>query len=401
MVDQRDIISKEAIALSKKYSYLLLEYATAFGKTKIALDIANSTSDNGNKNLVVHFERGHKQNFINEIVKFDYNPNDFVFTTYASFRKQKDTKWRTIIFDEAHHFTQGMVETIKTLKANKVILLSPKMPYSKSVLWKSIIPSLYVDTKTIEEGVALGILPVPKIKTHFLELDNKKRDLLYTYKIGDKNTKVYNVVGIEEYMKIHNKFKVVINCKCTQREYYDILTYEYTKVSDKINELKETYDLTRDYAYRDKARILTVIKKRYGSERKTFLANCKLEYAKVLFEFLSGKKLLFTNSIENAGKINSDVIHSKQSAKVIKENISNFKAGNINSLVSINMMRESYTIPHIKHVIIQQLPLGSILDYIQMLGRTLREENAKLHLLVMSDTIDHAIHDKLKDMQLI
>ena len=64
-------------------------------------------------------------------------------------------------------------------------------------------------------------------------------------------------------------------------------------------------------------------------------------------------------------------------------------------------MKESHTIPNIEQVVIQQLPLGSILDYIQILGRTLRENKSTLHLIIVKDTIDEDVYNRLKELKLI
>lgn len=128
-----------------------------------------------------------------------------------------------------------------------------------------------------------------------------------------------------------------------------------------------------------------------GLIRKRTISSFKSKPAAELFKELEGKKLFFTESIDEAKQFKHNV-HSKNITKKDEETISDFKAGVINELVCVRKLQESHNIPNLVHVVLQQVDFGSILKFIQIRGRAMRDEGSTLHILFVKDTIDEQIY---------
>lgn len=398
-MNKRDIINAEMVELSKRYNDLLIEHATAYGKTKSALEISKIT---GNKHIIIHWETSHKQNLIDEILKHGFNLKDFTFCTYAGISKLKNATCDTLILDECHHLTKRSASIVWTIKRKKTVYLSAEVPFAKRQnILKLLSPTLYTSKKTIKDGVEEGVIPKPTIQTHYINLNDSIINNEYIRCLGEK--RISKEVTVEQYMieNEENNWGVEYKVRCTQKEYYDLIQFEINKIKLQIEKLTEAYNLTSDVTYKHTISKLEVVLKRLGLERKEFLANAKLDYAKRLFNRIKGKKIIFTNSIDNSNEFKGTQVNSSNTGKVNRVRVEEFKEGIINNLVVVDMLKESHNIPNLKHAIIHQLSMNNLLDFIQIQGRTLRSKNSKLHIIVVSNTVDEDTLEKLKAYNLI
>ena len=380
----RDKLQQELELKYKTTKFLLLEHATAFGKTLSALKLAIG------KTLIVFKELTHKINIQDEILKHEYSINDYSFVTYRSLHKLKGEYFDTIIFDEANCITWNIIDSINKIKSNKHIYLSASVNYKKLYLLKILTKNkLIVDTKTIKDGIELGILPIPKIKLHYITLDNTYANHKYEVIIG--NPKSTKILSLEKWKSTSNFWNSHYIFRGTALEKYQLLEYEL----ERINTLIEN-------AHPSKKMRFTLLKKRIGLLRKNFLAELKNSHSHNLFESLDGKKLMFANSISDAEDSKYTCIHSGLNSKKIEEIIKNFKQDDIDALVTVKMLRESHNIPNLKHVVVNQLDFSNFINFIQIQGRALRSEDTIFHIIIVKNTIDeemifNLIHNKLID----
>lgn len=413
-MDIRDKINKSMVELSEVHNALFLNHATGTGKTKSALDISLTVPG---PHLFIHYETTHLDNILAELILFDFDPADFIFTTYAGISRFAGQTFGCIILDECHHLTDLSAGVIRTMKCKKFITLSAEMTTPKFRILKRLAPKIYKHSITIENAVEMGILPKPKVKVHYMDLNNTiKRD--YSLSNIKKTTAVKYVKDFKEYsdlMETNAKWTFDIRANLTDQEYYNFIDGIYKSYEDKIIILEDSVeqieaDMKKNphtqFMY-DVNPILQEIediklyKKITGNKRKQFVSECKSSFVTELFNELKGKKLAFVNSIPSANKLSIKHIHSHVKKTQVKKLISEFKSGDIMELVCVNMMKESHNIPKLDHVILQQLDISNVLQFIQVQGRALRSDKTILHLILVRGTIDDNILINLKNKNLI
>lgn len=410
----RDKINQEMVDLSEKHNALFINHATGTGKTKSALDISLTVPG---PHLIVHFEMTHYENLLNEINHFGFNVDDYVFSTYASLHKHVGLSYGTIILDECHHITENTINSLKGIGCQKFVALSAEVTSPKFRLLKSLAKYLYTHRITIEDAVKLDILPVPKVELHWMDLDNTKRNDYSLSNINNSKTTKY-VKNIKEYFDLMNgntKWSLDIRGLFTDVEYYEFINGVYDDYQAKIDaidvkmseinaliikepHLEFVYDIN---PLLEEQKDLALYKKVVGNKRKKFIAEVKSEYVTKLFNELKGKKLAFTNSIPSANALSINHIHSHVKKANVKAMIRKFKDGDIMELACVNMMKESHNIPKLDHVILQQMDISNVLGFIQVQGRALRSDKTILHLILVKDSIDQSIVEKLINNNLL
>ena len=122
---------------------------------------------------------------------------------------------------------------------------------------------------------------------------------------------------------------------------------------------------------------------------------------KYIYEYLpnmsKNRCLIFCQSIKHAQsiqsflsnqEIKSAVINSKTSDEMRDEILSNFKKGNINFILSVDVLNEGTDIPEVNAIILLR-PTSSLTVFIQQLGRGLRKYDGKDKVVVLDFVYNH------------
>lgn len=385
----REEIKNKALELSKIYKILALEFATGVGKSKVALDICNSTLTKDTKILIVVAELAHIQNWEDEFLKWDYAEmwdDNVTIVTYASLRKHKHHKYDFIILDEAHHIGSDLrLDVIENIKFKKLLLLSATLDSSLinqlSSIFNEKIRSCVV---TLQQAIDWGILKKPSIHLIPLTLERVKETELIIEEWGkEKNRVTYKCDFKDRWEFIKNRKKYPntrLEIKCTQQEKYYYLTrqFEYYKTAffrSKSEALKNKWLLT-------------------GSQRKIYLGELKTEVArKLIKDKLKNKRhICFCASINQADYLNrNNSIHSMKTNSL--DIINDFNRKKINSLYAVGMLQEGQNLAEVDAGIIVQLD-NVERSFIQKFGRTLRADNPELYILYYKDTRDEEYLNK-------
>ncbi len=341
-----------------------------------------------------------------------------MFSTYRSLHKLTGQTFGCIILDESEHIVESTVKALRQISCEKFVALSAEMSSKKLLLLQNLCPKLYTHKVDLKLAIELGILPTPKIKLHWLDLDNEIRKEVVLSNLSKTGNSKY-VKSFEEYMFFMDgpgKWVFTIKAYLTDKEHYDYINNLYANYDNRIKELyneivkknqeirlnpslRYVYDINGLYEEQSKIRR---IKKLLGGRRKNFVCDTKNDYVNTLFHSLKGKKIAFTNSIASATSLSKNHIHSKvKDKKLVTRRISDFKEGIINELSCSNMMKESHNIPDLKHVILQQMDISTFIGFIQVRGRALRSDKTILHLILQSNTIDENIITELQNNKLL
>lgn len=378
----RDEIVEDVLKVKSKN--ILLLHCTSTGKTNTSLEL---TKDKHNV-LIAHFETSHKENILHEIDKFGFNRNHYTFTTYRALHKHIGD-WDAIIIDEAHHLTEKSVDLLKKCKADRIIYLSASVG-KKINLIKDLTPDVYTHEISTEMAIEWGLLPVPTIQIHWIKLGTE-RNTTYHKSINPKYKKT---ITYDEWEST-NKFGVDLTVICSEEEKYKIIQDEFNSLTDKRDNYYTLYQETHNPEYLNSYLKFKKIAMYRGLDRKRFISSVKSVKASELFKTLTGKRLFFTETIEEAKKFYNSV-HIKNKKEVNEKRVKEFKEGKINNLICVKKLQESHNIPNLEHVILQQIDYSSMIKFIQIRGRAMRDEGTILHVFLVKDTVDEEIYNQQK-----
>jgi superfamily II DNA or RNA helicase len=124
----------------------------------------------------------------------------------------------------------------------------------------------------------------------------------------------------------------------------------------------------------------------------------KERYAKLLFNDISSKCILFANTQAQADRLCKYSYHSNNSES--EENLQMFKEGQISKLSTVLQLNEGINIPNLKQGIIMHA-YGNERKASQRIGRLLRlnpDDKAIVHILCYVNTIDEKwVKDALEE----
>ena len=125
----------------------------------------------------------------------------------------------------------------------------------------------------------------------------------------------------------------------------------------------------------------------------------KERYAKLLFDDISSKCILFANTQAQADRLCNHSYHSNNPDS--ETNLENFKTGNITKLSTVLQLNEGINIPNLKQGIIMHA-YGNERKASQRIGRLLRlnpDDKAIIHILMYGNTVDEGwVQDALRDL---
>jgi superfamily II DNA or RNA helicase len=340
MTKDRQDIQTEALAATDGKQKSSIVLGTGVGKTLVGLTHMDRNTTPLMKCLVVAPKKSIFQSWKDDAVKFDKHHllGRIVFTTYLSLNKHNPKDYDLIYLDEMHSLLDSHRGFLQLFKG-KILGLTgtpPKSGYSlKGKLVQEFCPVVY--TFKADDAIENGILNDYKIVVHELNLSTEKN-----YETSMKNR-----------------------------------TYMTDELSNYI------YWSRRIDVGQGNMHIIRVMRMKALMEYPT-----KEKYAKLLFNRIESKCILFANTQAQADKLCDHSYHSKNPDS--EANLLDFKEGKITKLSTVLQLSEGVNIPELKQGIIMHA-YGNERKAAQRIGRLLRlnpNEKAIVHILCYMDTVD-------------
>lgn len=349
--EAREKLTEKVQAVYKKYGHILLEAATASGKTLQAIKLIKEKEA---KWLIIVPKVVLIDNWKEEFIKHGYEHllDRVDIITYASAEKYADAGVRrNIIADEAHNINERKYLAIRTM-----LNLNPLQIKGKG-RGHFIALSGSIDNERRYMLHKLGVSPASTVD--FTTDDAVESGLVADYQILVVELVLDNTIN--QPLRF-NKWKTIYNK--TEADVYDMLTVKYqgllqqgldTKFAT-LDRMKFLYDLPT------KAKAARLILAQLNPERKV---------------------LTFGSSIAQVDALCEYTHHSKKSKK--DTSLQDFKDGKINRLGAITTIAEGVNIPDIDTGFIVQA-MSKDRHMIQRLGRFIRHDDAKFKptLIVLS-----------------
>lgn len=336
----KDDIQLEALAATDGHQRCSVVLGTGVGKTLVGLTHMDRNTTPLMKCLVVAPKRSIFTSWRDDAVKFnkDYLIGRIVFTTYLSLNKHNPADYDVLYLDESHSLLDSHRTFLENFKG-KILGLTgtpPKHKHSeKGKLYQEFCPAVF--TFKADDAIENGLLNDYQIIVHKINL------------------------GTDKNYRVEMKGKSFM----TSEE------QNYTYWSRRIDIGSGNMHMLR--VMRMKAMM------EYPSKER---------YAKILFNSINSKCILFANTQEQADRLCSHSYHSNNSNS--DENLEKFKSGKILKLSTVLQLNEGVNIPNLKQGIIMHA-YGNERKAAQRIGRLLRlnpDDKAIVHILCFVDTID-------------
>lgn len=335
---------------------LLLELPTGYGKSKLALNKIEEKFSSFPKTLIVIPRLVLINSWKQEIKKWGYKEENFVFSTYISLAKHAG-EWDAVIFDEAHHLSERCIEALASFKIRCSILLSASIGRNKKEQLRSVFTSIKVETKSLKEAIREDKLPTPQVITIPLTLNNTINNCVIKRNVKGK-LPVLKYTWNTRFQGFSEK-KHQVEIWCTQQQYY-------SQLENDIEYYKQAYFRTNREPLKFKWLKLC-------SDRLKWLSDLKIPKVKQLLqEYSSERVLTFCNSIEQTEQLGQYCINSKN--KQSQEFLQRFNEGKINHITAVNMLNEGVNLTNCRIGIYSNLNSSDTI-VIQRLGRLLRHPN--------------------------
>lgn len=375
----RELVNKSILELSDKYSNILCELPTGFGKTKQALDILKRhfNENEGNSILIVIPRNVLIESWKQEFIKWKMSKYLMyvTFTTYVSLPKHVD-EWDFVIFDECHHLSERCREALTNFDIKRAILLSATVKRDMKDELNEVFDNLISCKIKMKEAIDNEVLPDPRVFLLPLTLNTK-----YPTESIWKNPKgkepVVEVPWATRWSAIKQKvYKVRIYCS----EYH-----YHQDLCSQIEWHKNRYMRTRNEAL--KAKWLKL-----AGDRLKWLSDKKMSTMQILKEhFKNERVLLFCNSIEQT-EVLGNCINSKFKSSLTT--LEDFNKGKINQISAVNMLNEGCNLVNCRIGIYGNLNSSEIIVK-QRLGRILRHKDPIIIIPYYKDTREEELVAKM------
>lgn len=332
----REETTSLALSAIDKAKFLILELATGYGKTKIAIDCVNHICkkiDHQPSILILVAKTVHKQTWKDELRKWGgINSNDITIECYESFKKYRNRTFDIIISDEAQHLSELRLEILNTLTIKEAFIgLSATIKKDMKLYFKYVYHAEIISCG-LKTAIESEILPEPKVYLLPLLLDSKT----FSYKI--------------------NKFgKEIIT---TQRGYY-------TQLSSQIDWYKNKYMNSRNNGIKTKWLSLANQRLKWCAEQKEGIV------LKILDKLKKQRTLTFCNNIEEAERLGKYNITSKNKDSI--KNLQLFNSGKIKHITACHILNEGVNLTNCRVGIFCNLNSSEIITK-QRMGRLLRHK---------------------------
>lgn len=340
----REEVQKAAVnaAIANKYRGLI-DVSPRTGKSKLTLDILK-TLDYSNKILITVPYNSIIESWESEILKWNYTGNNIKIINKRGLSKEDLSIYNLIIVDEIHDLSDN--ESACLYEANKTILgLTGSLGEDNRKSLKRNLGLKIIYKYSIEEAINDGIISDFKVNLHYVELDNKIKNIEY-------GTKAKPMVGTE--LEAYKWFT-------GQFERFKVLSYSNPS--------------------------LNVIKMKYAGKRREIIYKSinKLAKSKELIKELN-YCLIFTGLIETANKLSKNTYTSKSKGTELED----FKSGKIKKLAVIAMSSMGVTLLKLKNVVCHQLQSTEELA-MQKLLRAMNldgDKIANIDIVIAKNTVD-------------
>lgn len=374
----RDLVNKSILELSDKYSNILCELPTGFGKTKQALDILKRHIKKLNQDILIVIPRNVLiESWKQEFKKWGMEKYllSVTFTTYVSLPKHEG-KWDMVIFDECHHLSDRCREALTNFDIKRAILLSATVKRDMKDELNEVFDNLISYKIKMKEAIDNEVLPDPRVFLLPLTLDAKfPTESIWKNPKGKEP--VVEVPWATRWSAIKQKvYKVRIYCS----EYH-----YHQDLCSQIEWHKNRYMRTRNEAL--KAKWLKL-----AGDRLKWLSDKKMSTMQILKEhFKNERVLLFCNSIEQT-EVLGNCINSKFKSSLTT--LEDFNKGKINQISAVNMLNEGCNLVNCRIGIYGNLNSSEIIVK-QRLGRILRHKDPIIIIPYYKDTREEELVTKM------
>ena len=389
---KKSILQDKAFELHQANPDLALVFATGVGKARAA-----ALCMQGKSTLIVYHQKVHYENWLADLAKHELTTESVQYTTYAGIHKFAGKSFDLVVFDECHHITPRVLHWAKQIQTSGRLFLSATVSMDKMQLLKQLAPNLKLFRVTLAQAIRQGILPQPQIFVKRLKLDIVEANLVYSKGTKTDPEETVDYWQYEGNLK-YQKRRVRYNIRCTQEQYYKLITddIDYWKLRyfDENKKMLLQADEIADTASRrffiaEWYRQNEWVKNRWlqlGSARKRFLGESKTQFVKSFLLNETGRLLIFATSIEQCNELAG--IHVPVHSKNKKDNAALVQAFNdeqTNRLYAVSMLTEGMNLHSLDKVYMVQLD-GSKLQTVQKQGRGLRGEEPQIYIFLMSGT---------------
>ena len=374
----RELVNKSILELSDKYSNILCELPTGFGKTKQALDILKRHIKKLNQDILIVIPRNVLiESWKQEFKKWGMEKYllSVTFTTYVSLPKHEG-KWDMVIFDECHHLSDRCREALTNFDIKRAILLSATVKRDMKDELNEVFDNLISYKIKMKEAIDNEVLPDPRVFLLPLTLDAKfPTESIWKNPKGKEP--VVEVPWATRWSAIKQKvYKVRIYCS----EYH-----YHQDLCSQIEWHKNRYMRTRNEAL--KAKWLKL-----AGDRLKWLSDKKMSTMQILKEhFKNERVLLFCNSIEQT-EVLGNCINSKFKSSLTT--LEDFNKGKINQISAVNMLNEGCNLVNCRIGIYGNLNSSEIIVK-QRLGRILRHKDPIIIIPYYKDTREEELVTKM------
>jgi superfamily II DNA or RNA helicase len=346
----KDEVQLEALAITDGKQRCSVVLGTGVGKTLVGLNHIDRNTTPLMRVLIVAPKKAIFQSWIDDAKKFEKNYllDRMVFTTYLSLNKHNPNDYNAVYLDEAHSL----------LDSHRGFL------------------QLY-------KGKILGLTGTPPKRNDSEKgkLVNEFCPVVYTFKADD---------AIES--KILNDYQIVVHelNLSTEKDYLVDMRGKKFMTSEEQNYI---YWSKRLDVGSGNVHMLRIMRMKALMEYPS-----KEKYAKLLFDDIDTKCILFANTQAQADKLCDYSYHSNNPDS--EENLQMFKNGEITKLSTVLQLNEGVNIPNLRQGIIMHA-YGNERKSSQRIGRLLRlnpDEKAIVHILCYIGTVDEKwVKDSLED----
>lgn len=357
----REDITKLALSKIDKAKYLILELATGFGKSRLAINLINHICERVFKNdgtcadiLIVVAKTVHKKTWEDEINKWGGIKSDhIIIECYESLKKYKDAHFDVVVLDELQHLSDSRLDILNTINIYEACI-------GLSATIKKEMRDFFIRNYNaqiikcgLREAIENDILPEPTIYLLPIELDTKKA-----------------VFKIKKFGK---------EITTTQRGYYN-------DSSSLVEWYKNKYLNTRNL------RIKNLWLSTAGKRLKWLSEQKESTVLSILKDLKDYRTLTFCSSIEQSERLGKYNITSKNKESI--KNLELFNNSKIKHITAVNILNESANLYNCRIGIFCNLNSSEIIVK-QRNGRLLRHKSPIIIIPYYKNTREEELITKM------
>lgn len=377
----RKEINKLCIQEVDKHHCLMLELATGFGKTKLAIDLVNHVVAKEYHNrtptlLLLVAKKVHKISWQEEFDKWGGINADVTMECYESLRKHEDEHFDFIILDEVHHVKSEMrMQLLETLHYGYMFGLSATIPRTLKTYLKRKYSAKMVSCD-ITEAIEDDVLPEPRILLFPLTLDNVNPT--ETWEVNPKaKGPIHMGVFVDKWKYKRNKQHALLSCTQAQK---------IQEQNSLVLWAKNRYMSTGSPAMKN-------LWLHHAGKRLEYLSTFKIPVIKEILTRLRNRRTItFCKSIEQTESLGRNCIHSKKGDA--EEIFRKFNSKKIKHITAVNILNENANLVDCKYAIFANLSSSEIIIP-QRLGRSLRHKSPVIIVPFYKDTREEEIVKKM------